>query len=140
MNGDNQQKTMTNSQPRLRIAGLLLMASFVLADDEVTVQPKLADAGNRVPLQTVVPQYPEKARRARVEGEVEVCFNVDREGRTNRVSVRRSTNRAFEKPSRDAIKQSTYKPLPKGKELSGIKTCRTFRFYLNPVAIETPEN
>ncbi len=131
---------MTNSQPRLRIAGLLLMASFVLADDEVTVQPKLADAGNRVPLQTVVPQYPEKARRARVEGEVEVCFNVDREGRTNRVSVRRSTNRAFEKPSRDAIKLSTYQPLPNGKELSGIKTCRTFRFYLSPVAIETPQN
>ena len=116
------------------------MASSVLADDQVIVQPTLADAGQRVPLHTVVPQYPEKARRARVEGEVEVCFNVDRKGRTSRVSVRRSTNRAFEKPSRDAIKQSTYQPLPKGKELSGIKTCRTFRFYLSPVAIETPQN
>ena len=131
---------MTTSPPDLLIAGLLLAATGVLADGEVTVQLLPADTGERVPRHTVVPQYPEKARRARVEGEVEVCFNVDREGRTSRVSVRKSTNRAFEKPSRDAIKQSTYMPLPKGKELSGIKTCRTFRFHLSPVAIETPGN
>jgi len=140
MNGDNRQKTMANSSPGLCIAGLLLMVSFVLADDQAIVQPMLADSGDRVPLHTVVPQYPKKARRARVEGEVQVCFNVDRKGRTSRVSVRRSTNRAFEKPSRDAIKQSTYQPLPIGKELSGIKTCRTFRFFLTPVAIEKPDN
>jgi len=132
--------TMTASQPDLLIAGLLLAATGVLADGEVTVQPLPADTGERVPLHTVVPQYPEKARRARVEGEVEVCFNVDHEGRTKRVSVRKSTNRAFEKTSRDAIKRSTYMPLPEGKELSGIKTCRTFRFHLSPVAIETPGN
>jgi len=131
---------MTNSQSFAVTATLLLMTAFVLADDEVVVQPSLAHAGERVPLQTVVPEYPEKARRARVEGEVEVCFNVDRKGRTSRVSIRRSTNRAFEKTSRDAIKQSTYKPLPEDKELSGIKTCRTFRFHLSPVAIETPDN
>ena len=138
MNGDNQQMTMSTSQPDFLIASLLLAATAVLADGEVTVQPLPVDTGERVPLHTVVPQYPEKARRARVEGEVEVCFNVDRKGRTSRVSVRKSTNRAFEKTSRDAIKRSTYMPLPKGKELSGIKTCRTFRFHLNPVAVATP--
>ena len=83
-------------------------------------------------------KYPEAARRARVEGEVEVCFNVDRAGKTRRVAVRRSSNRVFEKPAKRAVRDSTYKPLPHDVELSGIKTCRTFRFYLNPVAIDKP--
>lgn len=126
---------------RILLAGTLLLAANAARADE---DPKVAGssdyAGERVPLHTVVPQYPERARRARVEGEVEVCFNVDREGRTHRVAVRRSTNRAFEKTSRQAVRDSTYKPLPKGKELSGIKTCRTFRFFLTPVAIETPDS
>jgi len=117
---------------------MLLLPAVSLAD-EITVRDFSADTGERVPLHTVVPKYPESARRARVEGEVEVCFNVDREGNTRRVSVRRSSNRAFEKPSKQAVRASTYKPLPEGKKLSGIKTCRTFRFYLNPVAIETIE-
>jgi len=93
-----------------------------------------------MPLHTVVPAYPEKARRARVEGEVEVCFKVDHFGRTSRVAVRRSTNRVFEKPARDAVRHSTYYPLPDGQKLSGIKTCRTFRFLLTPVEVEVPDS
>lgn len=119
---------------------LLPLASVAGADDHSTVVASPDDTGQRKPLHTVVPQYPEKARRARVEGEVEVCFNVDREGNPKRVTVRRSTNRIFEKPSRDAVRQSSYVRLPPGKQLSGIKTCRTFRFYLTPVAVETPDN
>ena len=97
------------------------------------------DTGNRMPLQTVVPVYPERALADRIEGEVQVCFNVDREGRTSRIAVRRSSNRLFEKPAMLAIRGSTYAPLPEGEELSGIKTCRTFRFLLDPVAIEVPD-
>jgi len=110
-----------------------------MAQDDTKLEYLTGDEGERVPLHTVVPIYPEKARRARVEGEVEVCFKVNREGRTSRVGVRRSTNRAFEKPARDAIRASTYKPLSNDQKLSGIKTCRTFRFHLTPVAIEKPE-
>ncbi|MDH3612557.1 MAG: energy transducer TonB [Gammaproteobacteria bacterium] len=124
----------------MSFALLLLVASLVIADDKPEVTESPVDTGERVPLYTVVPQYPERAKRARVEGEVQICFNVDRDGKTRRVAVRRSTNRVFEKPSRDAVRESTYKPLPKAMELSGIKTCRTFRFYLMPVAIETPDN
>ena len=97
------------------------------------------DTGNRMPLQTVVPMYPDRALADRIEGEVQVCFNVDREGRTSRIAVRRSSNRLFEKPAMLAIRGSTYAPLPEGEELSGIKTCRTFRFLLDPVAIEVPD-
>ena len=99
----------------------------------------VTDTGERMPRHTVVPVYPELAQRERVEGDVQVCFNVDREGKPHGVKVRRSTNRIFEKPSLVAARASTFEPLPPGTKLSGIKTCRTFRFRLNPVAIERPE-
>ncbi len=116
----------------------LLAASGGYAAETAPPVAVTQDTGERVPLHTVVPEYPETARRARVEGEVEVCFNVDREGKTRRVAVRRSSNRVFEKPARRAVRESTYQALPDDVELSGIKTCRTFRFYLNPVAIDKP--
>jgi TonB family protein len=124
---------------------LLTLAALIVclaagADDVVRVVPAPGSSNDRMPLHTVVPKYPESARRARLEGEVEVCFNVDHFGKTSRVAVRNSTNRVFEKPARDAVKNSTYHPLPDGQKLSGIKTCRTFRFLLTPVAIEAPEN
>jgi len=131
---------MTSSRGfQVPLASLLLTASLVIADDDPKVSDVAVDSGERVPLYTVVPVYPEKARRARLEGEVEVCFNVSRKGKTSRVAVRRSTNRVFEKPSRDAVRRSTYLPLPENIQVSGIKTCRTFRFHLSPVAIETPD-
>jgi TonB family protein len=126
--------TMRNS--RLLIAAGIMVSLVALAQEEAIVDYVPGDEGERRPLHTVVPAYPEKARRARVEGEVEVCFKVNREGKTSRVAVRRSTNRAFEKPARDAVRASTYRPLPKDEELSGIKTCRTFRFHLAPVTID----
>ena len=122
---------------KLLLIALALLAGAASAEEQPTVEYVPGDEGERVPLHTVVPLYPEKARRARVEGEVEVCFKVDREGNTSRVAVRRSTNRVFEKPARDAVKASTYHPLPPGQELSGIKTCRTFRFTLTP--LEKPD-
>ena len=110
----------------------------IAADDEAEVTHLTDDSSDRKPLQTMVPQYPEKARRERLTGEVEVCFNVDRDGKTSRISVRRSTHRIFERPAVLAARASTYYPLEEGKKPSGIKTCRTFRFQLTPVAIERP--
>ncbi len=116
-----------------------LFAAAVAAEVDSDVTHLTDDTGNRMPMQTVVPIYPERAFADRIEGEVQVCFNVDREGRTSRIAVRRSSNRLFEKPAMLAIRGSTYAPLPEGEELSGIKTCRTFRFLLDPVAIEVPD-
>lgn len=123
-----------------RWAWLAMVAWFtgVSANEETQVTHLTDDAGDRQPLQTMIPVYPERARRDRLEGDVEVCFSVDREGRTSRVRVRNSTHRIFEKPSILAVRASTYRPLPDDKTLSGIKTCRTFRFRLTPVAIENP--
>ena len=122
-------------------AALLVMAVCVTAraEDDSAMTHLQDERRERMPVHTVVPRYPELARRERVEGEVQVCFNVDRDGRTHRVRVRKSTNRIFEKPSVLAVRASTYEPLPEGKKPSGIKTCRTFRFRLDPVAIERPQ-
>lgn len=118
---------------------LLAFSSQLPANDDADVGYITDEDGGRKPLQTVVPVYPELARRERLEGEVQVCFNVDRDGKTHRVRVRKSTNRIFDKASVQAARASTYAPLPEGKKPSGIKTCRTFRFHLSPVAIERPE-
>jgi len=110
----------------------LLATAAATAQQELVVERLQLDTGARKPRHTVVPVYPEKARRARVEGDVEVCFRVDRQGRTRDIAVRHSSNRVFEKPARDAVRASTYVPLPEDQELTGIKTCRTFRFFLVP--------
>ena len=95
------------------------------------------DDPKRVPLFTVIPDYPKKARRDRIEGGVQVCFEITRNGRTRRIAVRKSTHRVFEKPAIRAVRASTYEPLPDDAAMSGIKSCRTFRFTLEPVVEET---
>lgn len=115
---------------------LLLVATSGAAAEEPPADSTAEKVVERMPLHTVVPLYPEKARRARVEGEVEVCFSVDRFGQTKGVSVRRSTNRVFEKPARNAVKASTFHPLEPGQKVPDIKNCRTFTFTLERVAVE----
>jgi len=112
---------------------LLLTVSVASAKDDVTVAHVVDSISGRIPLQTVAPEYPHKARRDRVEGQVEVCFEIDRKGRTRRVAVRNSTNRAFEKPSIKAVRASTFRPLKDDEELPLIKSCRRFIFSLEPV-------
>jgi len=112
----------------------LLAAGAATGDDGVTQFDN--DGHERIPLNTVAPAYPEVARRDRIEGDVQVCFNVDREGRPYRIAVRNSTNRVFEKPAIRAIRASRYQPVPKDREVPAIKTCRTFRFRLESAAAD----
>jgi TonB family protein len=100
-----------------------------------SVEPADTDY-DRMPANTIIPEYPEMARLERIEGEVQVCFDISREGFPQRVKVRRSTHRYFEKPARDAVRGSTWRPVPHGQKVPGIKGCRTFRFTLEPVPLE----
>ena len=109
---------------------LLLWATTGIAADEPSVTHLEDESHERVPLNTVAPVYPSVARRDRIEGDVQVCFKVDREGRPFRIAVRTSTNRVFEKPAIRAIRASRYQPLPDSQPVPAIKTCRTFRFRL----------
>lgn len=112
---------------------VLLIGTTADAGDEEPILARIIDSDTeRVPLHTVAPRYPRKARRDRIEGEVQVCFEVDRAGKPRRVAVRYSSNRAFEKPSTKAVRASTFKPLGKDDPLPGIKSCRTFIFALEP--------
>lgn len=117
---------------------LLGLAAVVLAEESSDLTHLLDPAAERVPLHTEFPVYPKRALQERLQGDVEVCFDVDREGRTSRIAVRRSSHRIFEKSAMKAVKSSSYKPLADDAVMSGIKTCRTFRFRLDPVAIEYP--
>lgn len=122
-----------------RVCAALAIAIAVpaLASDDDNLVARIVDSStDRVPAHTVVPVYPRKARRDRIEGEVQVCFHVNRDGRTRRVSVRTSTNRAFERPSIKAVRASTFRPLREGEPLQEIKSCRTFIFALEPARIE----
>lgn len=126
----------TSSLPKafVLIALACLYAPTIFSGDAPESRPVDTE---RMPSLTVMPDYPEIARRDRIEGEVQVCFEITRDGHTRRIAVRKSTHRLFEKPAIRAVRASTYVPLSKDAPLSGIKACRTFRFTLEPVVVET---
>ena len=116
------------------VVPVLIIVAPAMAADDARLVARVIDADtNRVPLHTIVPQYPHKARRDRVEGEVQVCFDVDRTGRTRRISVRTSTHRVFERPSIQSVRASTFRPLGNDEPLQEMKSCRTFIFSLEPL-------
>ena len=122
-----------SAKPSFRFLGLVAGIALAMpAAAQDSVEPVDTDY-DRMPLNTVVPEYPEKARRERIEGDVQVCFDITREGFPQRVKVRHSTHRYFDKPARDAVRRSTWRPIPHGQKVPGIKACRTFRFTLIPV-------
>ncbi len=118
-------------------AGLVLSAAHVFAQQETTTITHFMDSHtDRVPLLTAFPTYPSIARRDRIEGEATVCFMVNRDGRINRVKLKEATHRIFRKPALRAIKKSTFEPLAPGQVLARARTCRTFRFRLEPVFVD----
>lgn len=119
-----------------------LVPGVVLSDDDTRVTRIMHfedSSSERTPTVTAVPQYPATARRDRVEGEATVCYFIDSKGRIRKPALRQSSHRIFAKPSLKAIKQSSYEPLRADQKVSTVKTCRTYRFLLNPVAIEEIE-
>ena len=117
-------------------AVLCFAAAGVLNAANVSDAPAIDANTERTPHFTLIPDYPKVARRDRIEGEVQVCFDITRAGRTRRIAVRKSTHRIFEKPAIRAVRASTYEPLSDDAVMSGIKSCRTFRFTLEPVVVE----
>ncbi len=127
----------------MRVSAFLILLSLAAAPslaDETTYARFIDENLDRTPAHTVVPEYPHVAMRDRIEGEVQVCYHIDRRGRPYRVAVRNSTHRVFERPARRAVRASTWEPLAEGEEASNVKTCRTFTFELTPVFAEIDEN
>ena len=120
----------------LFIGAFIIFASAFALDEEPVLARVIDSSTERIPTLTVAPEYPRKARRDRVEGEVKVCFEVTREGKTRRIAVRTSTHRDFEKPSIKAVRASSFRPIGKDETLQAIKSCRTFIFSLEPAEEE----
>jgi TonB family protein len=116
------------------VAALLLLPQAGLAEEGGADTRHFTDSSSeRAPSVTAFPKYPSIARRDRIEGEAVVCFNIDAQGRVIRPSVRSSTHKIFEKPAMRAIRRSSFAPLAEGKKPATAKTCRTYRFRLDPV-------
>lgn len=94
---------------------------------------------DRVPALTAFPKYPSVARRDRIEGEATVCFKIKANGKISRPVVAEYSHKIFSRPSLRAIKKSTFEPLSPGQILATSRTCRTYRFRLDPIEREPDE-
>ena len=115
----------------------LLVASAMVTGEENTyaVRHFLDSSTDRIPSQTAFPKYPSVARRDRIEGEATVCFKIKADGRISRPVVTTATHRIFSKPALRAIKNSSFEPIGPGQILATARTCRTYRFRLDPVVV-----
>jgi TonB family protein len=119
----------------------MLGAAHAIAQQDATTITHFLDSNtDRVPLLTAFPTYPSIARRDRIEGEATVCFLVKKDGRITRVKLKEATHRIFRKPALRAIKKSTFEPLAPGQILARARTCRTYRFRLEPILVDNAAN
>jgi TonB family protein len=133
-------KWNTDMRPCAVLASLLLVtAPVALGQEEGTVEHFTDSSSDRTPAITAFPKYPAVARRDRIEGETVVCFIIDARGKIIRPSIRSSTHKIFEKPAMRAIRSSSFEPLQSGEQMATAKTCRTYRFRLDPVTAEAAD-
>jgi len=117
------------------------LAAPAFAQQESTVVTHFLDSNtDRVPLLTAFPSYPSIARRDRIEGEAKVCFKVTQDGRITRAKLSSATHRIFKKPALRAIKRSSFEALRPNQILAASKTCRTYRFRLEPILVDNATN
>lgn len=122
------------------IATLLLSAGLAFAQESTTVTHFLDSNTDRVPLLTAFPSYPSIARRDRIEGQATVCFKIKQDGRITRAKLKDASHRIFRKPALRAIKKSTFEALAPNQILATAKTCRTYRFRLEPILVDNTGN
>jgi TonB family protein len=144
MTGDEKKmrRTISNKiDSAVAVAAILIVilsgsALAIAEEDEAVVTHFFDTSTDRIPLVTAFPKYPSVARRDRIEGEATVCFKIKTNGKVSRPSMRDSSHKIFVRPTLRAIKKSTFEPLGPNQILATAKTCRTFRFRLEPVSME----
>ncbi len=141
-NAKKMRKKTNNKAGRVFLAaamivGVLLAPAAAVAEPAEPVVTHIFDTStDRVPLVTAFPKYPSVARRDRIEGEATVCFKIKTNGKISRPSLRDSSHKIFKRPALRAIKRSTFEPLGPSQILATAKTCRTYRFRLEPVLVK----
>jgi TonB family protein len=91
---------------------------------------------DRQPAKTAFPKYPSIARRDRIEGEATVCFDIDVRGKVKHAKIKSYTHKIFKKPALRSARKSSFEPLRPDQVLARTKTCRTYRFRLDPILAE----
>jgi len=131
------------SQQRSRAAGVFFaamltvyMSATAIAQDMAGVTHFIDRNTDRIPALTIFPKYPSIARRDRIEGEVTVCFKIKANGKISRPVVTDRSHRIFSKPSLRAIRKSNYEPIGPRQLLATARTCRIYRFRLEPFLAE----
>lgn len=118
-------------------ASIAFAALPALAGDEDANDERayyLSDSStDRTPAKTSFPTYPRIARRDRIEGDATVCFKITIDGRIRSVRVKNYSHRIFRRPVLKAIKESSFEPLQPDEIYSTARTCRTYRFRLEPI-------
>ena len=136
-----RNKTRTALTSAALAATLLLGSAPALGEQDSTSVVHFLDSNtDRVPLLTAFPSYPSIARRDRIEGQVTVCFMIKQDGGIRRAKLKNTTHRIFKKPVLKAIKRSTFEPLSPSQVLDTARTCRTYRFRLEPILVENTAN
>ena len=130
-------------QHRLQVTVVFLVAMLIvhmsataIAQDMAGVTHFIDRNTDRIPALTTFPKYPSIARRDRIEGEVTVCFKIKANGKVSRPVVTDRSHRIFSKPSLRAIRKSNFEPIGPGQLLATARTCRIYRFSLEPVLAE----
>jgi TonB family protein len=136
-----RNKTHTVLSSAVLTAALLLGSALALGQQDSTSVVHFLDSNtDRVPLLTAFPSYPSIARRDRIQGQATVCFMIKLDGGVRRAKLKDTTHRIFKKPVLRAIKKSSFEPLAPNQILGAAKTCRTFRFRLEPILVENTAN
>jgi TonB family protein len=136
---------MKNSSPRAvarvaAVVAVVLALPLSLADEpEPRVTHILDTSTDRTPAKTAFPKYPRIARRDRIEGDATVCFRIDKFGRIRDARIRHATHKIFKRPALRAIKASQFESLAPNQVLASGRTCRTYRFRLEPILLAAEE-
>ena len=141
VNGKSMQHRIHNNVrsvivTTLATTGLILGSALAVAQQRTSVTHFLDSNTDRIPLLTAFPSYPSVARRDRIQGEATVCFMIKENGRITRAKLRETSHKIFKRPVLKAIKKSTFEALAPNQVLAIAKTCRTYRFRLEPVLVD----
>ena len=113
-----------------------LYSATVVAQNQPVVTHIIDTNTDRIPALTAFPKYPSIARRDRIEGEATVCFKIRANGKISRAVVTERSHRIFSKPSLRAIRKSNFEPIGPGQILATARTCRIYRFRLDPILVK----
>jgi len=116
----------------------VVMAPAVAKTDEALSSPVthfVDSSTDRVPAMTIFPKYPSVARRDRIQGEATVCFKIRANGKISRAVVTDRSHRIFSRPALRAMRKSNYEPIESSQVLTVGRTCRTYRFRLEPILV-----